>query len=64
MAQDQAPHARIASLLDDTEYLLALMQSPEDDTQLFVDYLEDTTARCGCSGVFDEFTQPAVTRVG
>lgn len=51
MAYDKEDHARIAALLDGTEYLPGLMLEEEDRTEAFREYL---------AGIADQFGWPGI----
>jgi hypothetical protein len=56
-AYDEESHKRIADLLDDVEYLIALLFEAEDRTDDFLGYLEESAKRHQCQHAFDMMAQ-------
>ncbi len=56
MAYEAEPHRRIASLLDDAEYLPSLILDVEDRTEDFSRYLQGIAEEYQLRGVFTEFS--------
>lgn len=48
---------KLHSLFDDAEYLVGRMLTAEDDSQVFIEYLEETSERFQCRGVYERFAQ-------
>jgi hypothetical protein len=48
---------QIHRLLDDTEFLVGRMLTPDDDTQLFCEYLEEMTQKMKCPGIYERFAE-------
>jgi hypothetical protein len=55
MAYENAPQKRIASLLDDVEYLIGMLYEPSECTTDFQRYLDGTTSRFGARHYYQEF---------
>jgi hypothetical protein len=53
----EASPKMIHGLFDDAEYLVGRMLTPEDDTQVFAEYLDETTKRFGCPGIYGRFAE-------
>ncbi len=57
MAYAEESHQKIARLLDDTEYLIALMYEPKDTTGTFERYLAKVSKTFACEYALTVYNQ-------